>query len=96
MLMCQVEAGVQCPVTMTYGAVPACAAAERHRYGVAAPHLFPKTTIRGIRPAAEKTGALIGMGMTGETGRQRSARQCYARRAFIPSGRRRGVSADRT
>jgi len=67
MLMCQVEAGVQCPVTMTYGAVPAL----RRQAGIAAewlPRIFSRMYDPAFRPASEKTGALIGMGMTEKQG----------------------------
>jgi putative acyl-CoA dehydrogenase len=66
-LMCQVEAGVQCPVTMTYGAVPAL----KRQPEIAAewlPRLYSRSYDPGFRPAAEKTGALIGMGMTEKQG----------------------------
>ncbi|MDB5397413.1 MAG: acyl-CoA dehydrogenase protein [Rhodospirillales bacterium] len=66
-LMCQVEAGVQCPVTMTYGAVPAL----KRQPEIAAewlPRLFSRVYDSRFRPAAEKSGALIGMGMTEKQG----------------------------
>jgi putative acyl-CoA dehydrogenase len=66
-LMCQVEAGVQCPVTMTYGAVPAL----KRQPEIAAewlPRLYSRSYDPGFRPAAEKTGTLIGMGMTEKQG----------------------------
>lgn len=66
-LMCQVEAGVQCPVTMTYGAVPAL----KHQPEIAAewlPRLYSRSYDQRFRPAAEKSGALIGMGMTEKQG----------------------------
>ncbi len=67
MLMCQVEAGVQCPVTMTYGSVPAL----RRQAGIAVewlPRIFSQDYDPAFRPAAEKTGILIGMGMTEKQG----------------------------
>jgi len=66
-LMCQVEAGVQCPVTMTYGAVPAL----KRQPELAAdwlPRLYTRDYDSRFRPAAGKTGALIGMGMTEKQG----------------------------
>jgi putative acyl-CoA dehydrogenase len=66
-LMCQVEAGVQCPVTMTYGSVPAL----RRKPEIAAewlPRIFSKAYDSGFRPASEKSCALIGMGMTEKQG----------------------------
>jgi putative acyl-CoA dehydrogenase len=66
-LMCQVEAGVQCPVTMTYGSVPAL----RRQPDIAAewlPRIYSRTYDQRFRPAGEKTCALIGMGMTEKQG----------------------------
>ena len=66
-LMCQVEAGAQCPVTMTYGSVPAL----KRQPDVAAewlPRLYSRTYDPGFRQAAEKSCALIGMGMTERQG----------------------------
>jgi len=66
-LMCQVEAGVQCPVTMTYGSVPAL----KRQPEIAAewlPRIYSREYDRRFRPGPEKTGALIGMGMTEKQG----------------------------
>jgi putative acyl-CoA dehydrogenase len=66
-LMCQVEAGVQCPVTMSYGSVPAL----RRQAGIAAewlPRLYSRQYDGRFRPAGEKTGVLVGMGMTEKQG----------------------------
>ena len=66
-MMCQVEAGVQCPTTMTYGAVPAL----RREAALAAewlPRLYSRRYDRRLRPAAEKTGVMMGMGMTEKQG----------------------------
>jgi putative acyl-CoA dehydrogenase len=66
-MQCQIEAGVQCPITMTYGAVPAL----RHQPEIAAewlPRLYARQYDPRFRPAAEKTGALMGMGMTEKQG----------------------------
>jgi putative acyl-CoA dehydrogenase len=66
-LMCQVEAGVQCPVTMTYGSVPAL----KRQPEIAAewlPRIYSRTYDGRFRPGPEKTGALIGMGMTEKQG----------------------------
>jgi putative acyl-CoA dehydrogenase len=66
-LMCQVEAGIQCPTTMTYGAV----AALRRQEGLAAewlPRICSRAYDPRAIPAAEKTGAMIGMGMTEKQG----------------------------
>ena len=66
-LLCQVEAGVQCPTTMTYGAVPAL----RRDPGLAKdwlPLLYSRHYDRRLRPAPEKTGVMMGMGMTEKQG----------------------------
>ncbi|HZB90957.1 MAG TPA: isovaleryl-CoA dehydrogenase [Stellaceae bacterium] len=66
-LQCQIEAGVQCPITMTYGVVPAL----RRQADIAAewlPRLFSRRYDPRFRPAGEKTGALMGMGMTEKQG----------------------------
>jgi len=66
-LQCQIEAGVQCPVTMTYGVVPAL----RRQGDLAAawlPRLYSRRYDPSFRPAGEKTGALMGMGMTEKQG----------------------------
>jgi putative acyl-CoA dehydrogenase len=66
-MQCQIEAGVQCPITMTYGVVPAL----RRQADIAAewlPRLFSRRYDQRFRPAAEKTGALMGMGMTEKQG----------------------------
>ena len=66
-LLTQAEAGVCCPVTMTYAAVPAL----RHQPEIAAewePRLFANAYDPASRPAAEKSGATIGMAMTEKQG----------------------------
>ncbi|HUH86146.1 MAG TPA: isovaleryl-CoA dehydrogenase [Stellaceae bacterium] len=66
-MQCQIEAGVQCPLTMTYGGVPAL----RHQPEIAAewlPRLYSRRYDGGFSPAAQKTGALMGMGMTEKQG----------------------------
>ena len=63
----QIESGVYCPVAMTYGAVPAL----RHAPAIAAqwlPRIYSRDYDRRFRPAADKTSALIGMGMTENQG----------------------------
>jgi putative acyl-CoA dehydrogenase len=67
MLLTQVEAGVCCPVGMTYAAVPAL----RTQPDVAAewePRIQSTTYDPRLRPAAEKGGALLGMAMTEKQG----------------------------
>jgi putative acyl-CoA dehydrogenase len=66
-MLVQIESGVQCPITMTYGAVPAL----RRQPEIAAewlPRIFSRVYDKSFRPAAEKSGALIGMGMTEKQG----------------------------
>jgi putative acyl-CoA dehydrogenase len=63
----QVEAGHGCPISMTYAAVPAL----RTDPGLAAvwePRLESRTYDPVLRPAAEKRGAIAGMGMTEKQG----------------------------
>ena len=66
-MLTQVESGVYCPIAMTYGSVPTL----RREAAVAAdwlPRVFSRTYDRRFRPATEKTGALLGMGMTEKQG----------------------------
>jgi putative acyl-CoA dehydrogenase len=63
----QVEAGVCCPLSMTFAAVPALAASP----GPAAewtPRLTSLVYDPGLRPPADKAGALCGMAMTERRG----------------------------
>ncbi|MEM8588251.1 MAG: acyl-CoA dehydrogenase family protein [Pseudomonadota bacterium] len=66
-LMSQIEPGVCCPMTMTYAAVPALRADP----GLEAewrPRLLSRTYDPTSRPAAEKSGATMGMAMTEKQG----------------------------
>ncbi len=66
-LLGQIEAGIMCPTTMTYASV----AALRRHPSVAAewePRIFSRRYDRRFLPAKEKTGVLIGMGMTEKQG----------------------------
>ncbi len=66
-LLAQVEAGVGCPLSMTYAAVPAL----RVQPDVAAewePRITSTTYDPRMRPASEKQGALCGMAMTEKQG----------------------------
>ena len=66
-LLAQVEAGVMCPTTMTYASVPAL----RRQPEIAAqwePRILSRRYDRRFRPAVEKTGVLLGMGMTEKQG----------------------------
>jgi putative acyl-CoA dehydrogenase len=63
----QVEAGHGCPISMTYSAVPAL----RAQPDLAAewePRIVSNRYDPRVRPAAEKTGVLIGMAMTEKQG----------------------------
>jgi len=63
----QVEAGVQCPMAMTYGAVPVLRQAPK----LAAewlPRLFSRRYDPSFQPAGQKLGALMGMGLTEKQG----------------------------
>ncbi|HUP23415.1 MAG TPA: acyl-CoA dehydrogenase family protein [Thermoanaerobaculia bacterium] len=66
-LLTQVEAGVGCPLSMTYAGVPAL----RREPTVAAewePKLFSRAYDPRSVPVAEKAGALVGMAMTEKQG----------------------------
>jgi putative acyl-CoA dehydrogenase len=67
LMLVQIESGVQCPITMTYGAV---ATLRRHAEISAEwlPRIFSRSYDRSFRPVAEKSGALIGMAMTEKQG----------------------------
>jgi putative acyl-CoA dehydrogenase len=63
----QIEAGVYCPIAMTYGSVPAL----RHAPAIAAewlPKIFARDYDRRFRPVKDKSAALLGMGMTENQG----------------------------
>jgi putative acyl-CoA dehydrogenase len=63
----QIESGHNCPISMTYSVVPALATTP-----VIADEWVPRIVSRSydptFRPAAEKTGVLLGMGMTEKQG----------------------------
>ena len=66
-MLTQIESGVCCPIAMTYGSVPTL----RRNASLAAewlPRIFSRHYDRTFRPAAEKAGALFGMGMTEKQG----------------------------
>jgi putative acyl-CoA dehydrogenase len=66
-MLAQIESGVYCPVSMTYGSVPTL----KHAASIAdewLPRIFSRTYDPRFRPAAEKTSALIGMAMTENQG----------------------------
>ena len=67
MLLAQVEAGVGCPISMTYSAIPAL----RHQPELAAewePRFTSLSYDGALRPAPDKPGALCGMAMTEKQG----------------------------
>ena len=86
-MLTQIESGVCCPIAMTYGSVPTL----RREASLAAewlPRIFSRHYDRGFRPAAEKTGALLGMGMTEKQGG--SDLRANTTRA-VPSGEGSGI-----
>jgi putative acyl-CoA dehydrogenase len=66
-LQAQIEAGVQCPLTMSYGSVPTVSR-QPELAAEWLPRLLSQRYDRRFRPAAGKTGALMGMGMTEKQG----------------------------
>ncbi len=67
MMQAEIEDGVQCPITMTYGSVPTIA----KRSDLAAiwlPKIYSRQYDQRFLPITEKKGALIGMGMTEKQG----------------------------
>jgi putative acyl-CoA dehydrogenase len=67
MLLVQAEAGVQCPITMTYGVVPAL----RRQSDIAAemlPRIYSRQYDERFIPVTLKTGMLMGMGLTEKQG----------------------------
>ncbi len=66
-LLTQVEAGVMCPLTMTFAVVPALAA-EPELAAEWGPRATSTVYDRRFRPAAEKAGCILGMAMTEKQG----------------------------
>jgi putative acyl-CoA dehydrogenase len=64
----QAEAGVGCPVSMTYAAVPALRRAAPELAAEWEPRLTSLDYDFGLRPADQKQGALCGMAMTEKQG----------------------------
>jgi putative acyl-CoA dehydrogenase len=67
MLLVQVEAGVQCPITMTYGVVPAL----KRQPDLAReflPRIYSRRYDKRFIPVAQKTGMMMGMGLTERQG----------------------------
>ena len=67
MLWAEIENGTQCPATMTYGAVPALAH-QPEDFREWLPLLLSRQYDPRFVPAADKQGALMGMGMTEKQG----------------------------
>jgi putative acyl-CoA dehydrogenase len=67
MLWAEIENGTQCPATMSYGAVPALAA-QRADFSEWLRLLLSRDYDPRFVPAADKRGALFGMGMTERQG----------------------------
>jgi putative acyl-CoA dehydrogenase len=67
MCMSQAEAGIGCPISMTYSVVPALRA-QPELAAEWEPRLFSAAYDGRNVPAGEKTGALAGMGMTEKQG----------------------------
>lgn len=63
----QIEPGSQCPTTMTYGSVPAIRK-DKHLAESWLPKIYSRQYDGSNRPVTQKTGALIGMGMTEKQG----------------------------
>jgi putative acyl-CoA dehydrogenase len=79
--LAEVEAGVGCPLSMTFAAVPALRA-EPSMLEEWAPLLTSSVYDPGLRPAADKAGALCGMAMTErQGGSDVRANETVARRA---------------
>ena len=67
MLWAEIENGTQCPATMTYGVVPTLAR-QPEDFGEWLPLLLSRQYDSRFTPAADKKGALMGMGMTEKQG----------------------------
>jgi len=67
-LASQVEAGHGCPISMTHAAVPALRASSPALAAEWEPLLTSRDYDFGLRPVAEKRGALVGMTMTERQG----------------------------
>lgn len=63
----QIEPGSQCPTTMTYGSVPAIRK-DKQLAETWLPKIYSRQYDGSNRPVTQKTGALIGMGMTEKQG----------------------------
>jgi putative acyl-CoA dehydrogenase len=68
MTLSYAEAGVGCPLSMTYACVPALAAAAPELAETWSPRIGSTVYDPGLRPPLEKTGLLCGMAMTERQG----------------------------
>src|SRR5262249_61609945 len=66
-IVSQAEAGHGCPISMTYSALPALRA-QPELAAEWEPRIVSNRYDARVRPAAEKTGALLGMAMTEKQG----------------------------
>jgi len=84
MLWAEIENGTQCPATMTYGAVPTLAH-QPEDFDEWLPLLLSREYDHRFIPAADKKGALMGMGMTEKQGGS-DVRSNTTRAAPVTSG----------
>ena len=68
MCMSQAEAGIGCPISMTYSVIPALRTQPELASEWESHFLTPPPTTPRNRPAGEKSGGLAGMGMTEKQG----------------------------
>jgi putative acyl-CoA dehydrogenase len=68
MMASQIEAGHLCPLSMTYSAAPVLLRHDAALAGEWMPRLCSSRYDSAFRPAAEKSGALVGMAMTEKQG----------------------------
>jgi putative acyl-CoA dehydrogenase len=67
LMQAEIECGVQCPISMTYGSVPTIG--KHHEISqLWLPKILTRNYDRNFLPIKKKTGALIGMGMTEKQG----------------------------
>jgi putative acyl-CoA dehydrogenase len=67
-LLTQIEAGVGCPLTMTFASVPTLRRSEPELAKLWLPKITSRIYDFGLRPIGQKQGALIGMAMTEKQG----------------------------
>ena len=81
----QTECGHLCPMTMTNASL-ATPEERAGPLGAWAPRILSRTYDRNFRPAEEKRGVTIGMGMTEKQGGTDVRANTDARRARLPTG----------